>query len=78
MNNFMWLTGVIFSLPVFIFLGSLLLKALKTPDQQKFSVKKRNTERQIVLKTRRRIESSPNIVCLFPIRQTPRNDAPLP
>jgi hypothetical protein len=80
MNYFIWIPGAFFSLPIFIFLGGLIRDALKVSSTPPVLSSKGLDYSRLSKKliSRRRIESNPNIVCLFPISEEARKDAPLP
>jgi hypothetical protein len=76
MNYFIWIPGAFFSLPIFIFLGGLIRDASTPPVLSSKGLDYSRLSKKLI--SRRRIESNPNIVCLFPISEEARKDAPLP
>jgi hypothetical protein len=76
MNDLMWTVGAVFSLPIFIFLGALLINGLKTLRASRFSSAERRADPAAKGMMRRKIESNPNIICGFPIHQKAREEAP--
>jgi hypothetical protein len=75
MNNSIWIAGALFSLPVFVFAGSLLIDALRTRRLLP-GLFFGNRDNSFKGMTRRKIKSNPNIVCGFPIYQKAREEAP--